>query len=275
MNGRALFLAIVILAAFGCERTSTKSEKSKAEKSEVAFNPDSVVSKIALDKALSFANKRNGDNDFKYAFSESGGDTTFSVKVELDFANHFSSRQKHLIVKRNSADLVNFDIYAFRNGGFEKVASHEESTMTFENDTIRDINGDGLKDFVVNWYGSNGCCLKAYSDVYILKDDALSFYEPINFVNPTFYPEEKLVRGVCYGQPGMTPVYKQKWVGEKVEDVEYVFFELDKKYEKTGRIVRADNPDVKRATKVEYLKKVPKEYEAIFGFDWFMDDLKE
>jgi len=73
----------------------------------------------------------------------------------------------------------------------------------------------------------------------------------------------------------MTPVYKKRWNGEKVEDVEYVYFELDKKYGKTGRIVRSDKFDVKSSSKVEYLRKVPKEYEGIFGFDWFMDDLKE
>jgi len=80
--------------------------------------------------------------------------------------------------------------------------------MEYINDTIRDINGDGFNDFVVNWYGSNGCCLKAFSNVYLLRPDKKIFSNNLEFINPTFSPTEKIIRGVCYGYPGETEMYK-------------------------------------------------------------------
>ena len=33
------------------------------------------------------------------------------------------------------------------------------------------------------------------------------------FINPTFSPKEKIIRGVCYGHPSETEMYKYKWNG--------------------------------------------------------------
>lgn len=224
---------------------------------------------IALDSFY----KKGGDKalPMKFSVTDFSGEY-WNIEVEMR-EDLLSGKKRCLIVHRIGGGAVDIDIFSIGDS-LQKLVSHSESEMTFENDTIRDINGDGRKDFVVNWYGTNGCCLKAYADVYLMRPDGISFSKPINFLNPTFFPEEQLIRGVCYGQPGMTPLYKKKWKGEAVEDVEYVFFEMDTAYVKTGKIVRADAPSVAEAKRLEYLDEIPKEYEGIFGFDWFLDKLE-
>ncbi len=144
-------------------------------------------------------------------------------------------------------------------------------------DTIRDINGDGQKDFVVNWYGANGCCLKAFSDVYLILKDQMNFSNRFEFINPTFSPDEKIVRGVCYGHPGETEMYKYKWLGGSLDTLEYVYFEKDDAGKRTGRIILATNQPYSRTPPIHRilrrLDSVPDEYKRIEGYDWFMGDL--
>jgi hypothetical protein len=142
--------------------------------------------------------------------------------------------------------------------------------MTYVNDTIRDINGDGLNDFVVNWYGASGCCLKAFSNIYLLQHDKKAFTENFKFINPTFSPKEKIIRGVCYGHPGETEMYKYKWNGEQIDTLEYVSYEKNDKGEKTGKIlISTDRPDGDKFKTLRVLNSVPKEYRKIEGYDWF------
>ncbi|MBK8367189.1 MAG: hypothetical protein IPL10_07155 [Bacteroidetes bacterium] len=135
----------------------------------------------------------------------------FNVNVNINYNHHFTKSQKHLMIRRESPNAIYIDIYFKNNNAYQKVLSHEQWNMTFVNDTIRDINGDGLSDFVVNWYGSCGCCLKGFSNVYLMRLDKKSFSKNFEFINPTFSPKEKVIRGICYGHPGETEMYKYKW----------------------------------------------------------------
>ena len=130
---------------------------------------------------------------------------------------------------------VSIDIYSNNGKKFKKILSHKEWTLTYVNDAIRDINGDGLKDFVVNSYGATGCCLKAFSDIYLLKKDKKEFSKGFEFINPTFSPEEKVIRGVEYGHPGQTEIYKYKWNGEVVDTLEYVYYDTDEEGKKNWK----------------------------------------
>ena len=67
--------------------------------------------------------------------------------------------------------------------------------MEYVNKTIQDINGDDIDDSVVNWYGNTGCCLNAFSNVYLLRTDQKTFSNNFEFMNPTFYPKKKIIRG--------------------------------------------------------------------------------
>ena len=136
---------------------------------------------------------------------------------------------------------------------------------------IQNINRDLLKDFVVNWYGNTGCCLNAFSNVYLLRNDQKTFSKNFEFINPTFSPKEKIIRGVCYGHPGETEMYKYKWNGETIDTLEYISYEKNEQGEKTGKvIVTTSQPYGSNLKVLKRLNSVPNEYKRIGGYDWFM-----
>lgn len=248
-----------------------KKEKERLEKRrsiEVQDYTDSLRLNKVLQDALKIANQNIEKNRFNEKYEVSPDGIPVSVEINLDY--HFTKTNPHLIIRRNEPSAIYIDIYTKGENKFEKVVSHEQWTMTYVNDTIRDINGDGLSDFIVNWYGSTGCCLKAFSNVYLLRQDKKEFSENFEFINPTFSPKERIIRGVCYGHPGETEMYKYKWNSEKVDTLEYVSYQKNDKGVKTGKVVvSANEPFGEKYKILKILNSVPIEYRKIEGYDWF------
>ncbi|MCD8044658.1 MAG: hypothetical protein LUH10_16615 [Tannerellaceae bacterium] len=195
--------------------------------------------------------------------------------VEIDLQYHFTDKKPHLLIRRLTPQDVYIDIYAKNDDAFQRVLSHEQWIFTYVNDTIRDINGDNRRDFVVNGYGSSGCCLKAFSDVYLFNDDETTFTDGFEFINPTFSPAEHIIRGVCYGHPGETELYKYKWNGMQVDTIEYVFFEKDILNPEIRKVIISNNlPYSGNQNVLKRLNDVPEEYKEIVGYDWFMGDIR-
>ncbi|MBK7441325.1 MAG: hypothetical protein IPI65_07285 [Bacteroidetes bacterium] len=255
------------------ELRKQKKENERLEKirlrEEKAY-VDSLRLDIILQSALIIANQNIDKDKFieKYAVF----DDSIPVSVEINLDYHFTNSKPHLIIRRRDPFAIYIDIYTKVDNKFEKVVSHEEWTMTYVSDTIRDINGDGLSDFVVNWYGANGSCLKSFSNVYLLLQDKNSFSDDFEFINPTFSPKEKIVRGICYGHPGETEMYKYKWNGVKVDTVEYVSYERTDKGKTGNIIISTDIPYSSKSKTVKVLKSVPLEYKKIDGYGWFTGD---
>lgn len=251
-----------------------KKEKERLERSkeiEEQDYADSIRLDRVLQDALKIANQNIKKDKFIMKYEVSPDSIPVSVEINLD--SHFTKTNPHLIIRRNEISVIYIDIYRKGERKFEKVVSHEQWTLTYVNDTIQDINGDGLKDFVVNWYGASGCCLKAFSNVYLLRQDKNAFSENFEFINPTFSPKERIVRGVCYGHPGETEMYKYKWNGEKVDTLEYVSYERNEKG-KTGKvIISTDRPYGNKFKTLKVLNSVPTEYEKIEGYNWFTGNL--
>lgn len=229
---------------------------------------DSLRLEKVLKDALMVANQNINKDKFTYEYEVTPD--SIPVKVEINSGFFFTNANPHLIIRRNEPSAIYIDIYFKSGNKYEKVVSHEQWSLTYVNDTIRDINGDGLKDFVVNWYGASGCCLKAFSNVYLIRQNQKEFSNNFEFINPTFAPKEKIVRGVCYGHPGETEMYKYKWDRENVDTLEYVSYEKNDKGEKTGKILITNKAPYGDKFKVlKRLNNVPSEYKEIEGYDWF------
>ncbi|MFD2601621.1 XAC2610-related protein [Flavobacterium suzhouense] len=248
---------------------SDKVNGSAIKQIQEEQDTDSIYLEKLLNKAVIIAGKNKSKEVFEEQYTDIMPDSSYQVEVNLRNDFFFSKKITHLVIRRKITGLIYIDIFFKKNNEFLKVISHEESEMTYVNDTIRDINGDGVKDFVVNWYGSNGCCLKAFSNVYLLRSDN-TFSKSFEFINPTFDPKEKIIRGVCYGHPGDTEMYKYKWKGENVDTLEYVFYEKSNKGIKTGKVmVSTDYPNSKAAKVLKVLNSAPTEYKTIYGYNWF------
>jgi hypothetical protein len=254
------------------QKRINKEEKERSEQRralEKQAYADSIRIDHVLQNALKIANQQFNKDKFVKKYEVSPGGNPMSVEINLD--NHFSNASPHLIIRRNDhRNTIYIDIYAKAGSKFNKVVSHKQWSMTYVNDTIQDINGDGLNDFVVNWYGLTGCCLKAFSNVYLLRQGNKGFSENFEFINPTFSPKEKIIRGVCYGHPGETSMYKYKWNGENLDTLEYVSYEINDKGKKTGKILISNTEPFSDKFKIlKRLIKVPSEYTKIEGYDWF------
>ena len=248
-----------------------KKEQERLEKGrevEKQDYTDSLRIDNILQDALKIAYQNISKNKFIKEYKVLPDSIPITVEINLDY--HFTRSSPHLIIKRNEPSVIYIDIFSKNDSKFEKVISHEQWALTYVNDTIRDINGDGLNDFIVNWYGSSGCCLKAFSNVYLLRQDKKAFSMNFEFINPTFSPKEKIIRGICYGNPSETEMYKYKWKGEKIDTLEYVSYETNDQGIKTGRIlISSDRRFNKEFKTLKALNSVPKEYRKIEGYDWF------
>ena len=237
---------------------------------------DSLNDQRILREAIEFAEKHKAQDKFEKSYVSTMPDSSHQVDVDINCGFHFSTDIPHLVVKRTTPNAVYIDIFSKANKQFQQVLSHQQWNLEFTGDSIGDINGDGLKDFVVNWYGTNGCCLKTFSDVYLQRADKKTFSNSFNFINPTFSPKEQVIRGVCYGHPGETEMYKYKWNDEMVDTVEYIYFEKNAKGKKTGKLIISNHRQVRDNHKVlKRLSYVPPEYQTIKGYDWFADNLNE
>jgi len=197
-------------------------------------------------------------------------DSVCMTDVEINYDFHFTKAFPHLIVRKRSSTELDVDIFERVDNTFRKIAGFSQSLIEYDGDSIYDVNGDGTKDFVMSRYGSSGCCLKAFSNVHLFQDDERAFIEGIEFINPTFSPREKIVRGICYGNTGDTDLYKLKWIGNTLDTVEYVYYQTDKNNNRTGKVVIANGRQFWEKHKVlRVLDAVPSEYKKINGFDWF------
>ena len=250
-----------------CQQEMERMEKR--QQIEEQAKRDSLAFDQVLDKALAIATQNFRKNSFfytKYEVEREGIPTT----VEIILKDHFTKNIPHLIIRRIDPSSIYTAIYSLKGDKFEKVMSHDQWAMEYMSDTIRDINGDGLKDFVVNWYGVNGCCLKAFSNIYLLRPDKNNFSSSFTFINPTFSPKERIIRGICYGHLGDTEMYKYKWSGEKIDTLEYVSYEKNEEGVKTGKVIVSTDLPYLRTSKIKrVLKTVPPEYQTIEGYSWF------
>ena len=233
---------------------------------------DSLRLQKVLEQALEIAEEKMHSGDFQVEF-ESFPDSAFQVTTHIQQGKLFVMDTYHLIIHRflrSTTDIVGSDIiniYLLKDGVYEQVLKHQQWDMEYTTYTIQDINGDNSKDLLVNWSPVSGCCLRNCYDVYLSLSRAELFSTTFHFINPTFSSEEQVIRGVAYGHPGHTELYKYQWKGLAVDTLEYIYFEKKVGGEKTRKIIRL----VKGQEGV--LEEVPEEYTSIYGYEWFLGNI--
>jgi hypothetical protein len=225
-------------------------------------NVDSALD-IMMHDVLLYASKHRNSRDFKKKLNN--WHFTYDAEAAITFGNFFSAEKKHLIVKRLLWEsVVAVDVFLYQKGKFKLVCGEQFDPNTYVDDTIKDINGDHLKDFLVHWYPSSGCCRRDIYYTFLYQTDG-SFTHRYNFINPTFSPSEKIIRGLGYGHPGDVELYKYKWNGLRVDTIEMIFPDtLRKRYHIFKRWKDVDN-----YTAGKFIKHIPKEYQNIESYDWF------
>lgn len=258
----------------------TQEQRRRQLEAAEAERRDSLWLGGVLREALAVARPHLGAAHFARQF-EASDTTQGHATVRLQIGPLLTRQQKHLLVRRESVskhpkwvNMVRLNCYRIDGQVLKPVLYHEQWDMEYLGDTLRDVNGDGYRDVVVNTYGVSGCCLRAFSMVYLFRSASGHFSPGFEFINPTFSPQEKLIRGLGYGHPGYTELYKYRWRGEAVDTIEYIYYEHTDDGVKTGRVVRTRRPPWgPEPIEKHFLRKVPAEYARIEYYDWFLGNL--
>jgi len=245
---------------------SEEQEKSSKE-FEKQDNKYRIRQSVILDHALTYANNNKNGNAFQYEFKMTPEDGSGIVTTKMIFGHLFSQNKKHLLIRRISSTQTFCSIYLLNNEVFKKVCEQEQIGSMHDEDSIRDVNGDQYKDFLVHWYPYSDCCRRHIVNVYLYKPNTGSFSRKYEFINPTFSPEEKIVRGLEFGKPGTIGLYKYKWNELTVDTLEFVYPDPYNhgKFIKTK--TQTKNPTADDGT---VLNELPKEYKRIESIDWFL-----
>lgn len=270
---------IIVLLLVACNFTPNGTETSALETSgggdkdtiEKSFFQKSVADSIILKKAKEdtlfelVERFRGTDLDFEVTTK---ADSPYETKSVVKVRKFFDDTDYYAIIYTDIMGLNAIDVYQLKESNIvHKVTS--EWGLAFSSDTIFDVNGDGTKDFLVNYYPLSGCCRRNCYAIYLSPATTNKLItEAIDLVNPTFSPEEKMVRGVEYGHPGEVGLYKYRWKGEKLDTVEYIYPDKTTKgktFIKTTK--EAYLPDRSEGLPI---KALPKEYEMVEELDWFL-----
>jgi hypothetical protein len=221
----------------------------------------------AFEKALEFAKKEKEKPHFTYHFEEQSEKGSYSsIEVNIDYGYFFDKNEKFLILTcdyHKFSDDTYYRIYLVNDNSFElkleEYANHGEKPLFME------INGDENIDFIIPYSPSSGCCPRQCKMVFLYKNKKFIKYD---FINPTFSPKEKVVRGLSYGYFPEVGLYKYKWNGTQLDTVEYIYRTKESNFKKFIRTKK--QIDLSKNNQGEVLESLPKEYENINEIDWFL-----
>ena len=253
-----------ITDSFPKMKVYTKEEQETRQKEfDEAERLDNIHLAKVLLEALKYADLNKNKNSFK--FEMNSDDTNYNTTTQLVFGNLFSRDKNHLLVRRLGPSSVICDIFLLKNKKFKLVGERVQEGMTYLGDTLKDVNGDGFKDYLVHWYPQSGCCRRNVYNVFLYLPSSAQFTSDYQFINPTFSPKEKVIRGVEYGY--LAALYKYKWNGLKVDTLEFIYRDTSD----VNKYYVAKKRDYHRPplVKNKMLDKIPKEYEEIEDIDWF------
>lgn len=179
-----------------------------------------------------------------------------SLKVQVGYL--ISDTIKHLWINRGVGGISLTDLYLYNDSLFIKICSKKSNSLCGGNSSFKDVNGDSITDFLYYWHPMSGCCTANVYEVHL--QDTLGYLSnELEFINPAFYPKEKIIRGLCYGH--LASFYKFKWNGTKVNTIEYIYRKLE---DKNGNIIHIRKKTDSSNEKGIILKKCPKEYNNLW-----------
>lgn len=242
---------------------TAKEAEIPNEEYEAYNKMDSLRLVKVLQSAMSYADSNKKRNSFSHKFYTLPDDSSYSVNTEMEYGYLFAKNRKHLIVRRFVPWGGMFDVFLMENNSFKNVCKVTDTGLSSVGDTLRDINGDDFKDFLVWGYPTSGCCPRESFSVFLYQSQTGQLTTGYELINASFFPKEKIIRGLEYGHPGEVPLYKYKWNGLQVDTIEFIYPYLKQK----GKFIKYNSPSKKGIV----LKSLPKEYRKIGGIDWFLD----
>ena len=230
------------------------------------------IDSIRLDKilknALDLVKHNIHSDNFLKEYDFYPDDSSYVAGIFLNIGFLFSKENKHVLVRRTTPRGTFINLYVIKENKLKSVLYHEQCCMSYVDDTIMDINGDGFKDFLVHFYPASGCCRRDVYKAYLNQSKDITFTKSYVFINPTFFSNEKIIRGIEYGHPGEVGLYKFKWEGFKIDTIEYIYPDVNDKGYFIKTLKSIFRPTINDGIKIS---SVPKEYLNIKSYEWFIN----
>lgn len=216
---------------------------------------------LALEEAYNLVKKKIHLDKYYKKLIHQIPNSPYEIQISIYLKKMFANHNKHLIIRRGVDEYYNVNIYNVSGKEIIPVLKFELEDYSYMGDTIFDVNGDNINDFLVNWHAASGCCPRDSYSVFVTKKNG-SFENKLNFINPTFYPKEKKILGMTYGHIGAVSLYKFKWKGTEIDTIEYIYKDTNSNnkypYFKTKKEVWLEDTGT-----IVPLEKIPKEYIGI------------
>ncbi|HEX2607489.1 MAG TPA: hypothetical protein VHK91_08920 [Flavisolibacter sp.] len=185
--------------------------------------------------------------------------------ASMDYGYLFEPTTQHLIARRTLHGVLSYlDVFRKEGGRFIRQIRVSLDDRSYVSDSVFDANGDGFKDFLICTYSSAGCCRRNVYQVFLSQRSGTEFSTGYTFMNPTFYPREKLIRGIYYGHQGQVPIYTFAWKGPRIDTLEFIYPDTSHSHS-YYKIMKGIGGR-------QYLKELPKEYLTLKDLDWFMGE---
>ena len=227
---------------------------------------DSILLSNSLSEILTLAQQHVSSNWHAEQYDTLDADSNHIVIWNAKTGDLFADGTPYLLIHRSlpqSGD-THINIYKAQNDSFAPIMYHLQDHNTYVSDTIIDINGDNLPDFMIYWHPVSGCCPRDVSNIYLYQTDSDYFSSAYEFINPTFIPSDKSILGMTYGHPGETELYHYQWTANfHVDTIEQLAINYDD----------VDNNTYvsKKGTEKTVLTTIPEKYkvmESIY-YGWF------
>lgn len=249
------------------DSTALSTEKVNAAQIAAGIRSDSLLLVETFADALKKIRTLSVKDVFTRNYNFQSQDSSETVKIEMLGGKILGGNQKYVLLRRHFLGITYLNVYKIRGKYLQNMIERELNEMTYLRDQIKDVNGDGLKDFLIWWYPASGCCRRNVCNVYLWNPATGKFTGEIEFINPTFSSREKTIRGVGYGHSGEVGLYKYRWNRFEVDTVAFIYPDPNQK----GQFIKTNKPMYKpTASDGEVLKSVPKEYQSIDDYDWFI-----
>lgn len=286
------FFIIAIFSVFSCQENNSSTEKLSPKMEQTILEitskeiederirreeneKDSLLFQQLITEAIDTTKnliKQNNNKPFLKEYESELEYRNEKVRVKVE-GGYFFSKENLYVIIRERIDLGTLVNLYYVPSNFEEndelvqVVSSSPFNFIYQSDTVKDINGDNKKDFVIYGITASSAYTREIYDVYLFQTET-KFTEQYHFLNPTFYPKEKVIRGIEYGYDA--PLYKYKWNGLKVDTLEYIHKNLEDSTKATYWKTKNWTGDYNlRNIKKTKLNSIPKEYHSIDNFDVF------
>jgi hypothetical protein len=149
---------------------------------------------------------------------------------------------------------------------YKEILSDSFYQMGFINDTIQDINGDGIGELIVHWYPSSGCCLADVYQFYFYDKEKQVLIPNKEVLNMVFYEKSNIIYSMSYGHPGETSIYKLKWKGSDLDTLSRFFHNA--KHTEDGFIPPNTLIKIEQGKTVK-ISEYPSEIKELPYYEWF------